>query len=254
MNRSPLLTELSQSHLLTPEREFDWLGNREVPKAAPYHMSAAAHSFFAPMHYESSYAYPLIVWMHGADSSEEELHRAMPLISTRNHVAVAPRATQASMTVRQGFSWGQSMSDLAEANERAKHCIALAKDRYNVHPDRIYIGGHAAGGTMALRIGMENPELFAGAISLGGPVPRGGCPMRNINQARKLPLMLAVSPHADSYSNEQVMADLRLLHYAGFSLSLRLYPDGDELTTTMLSDINSWVLESCFPSSTAVSS
>ncbi|HCK41013.1 MAG TPA: hypothetical protein DHW22_05215 [Planctomycetaceae bacterium] len=254
MNRSPLLQESSQSHLLAPHRDFDWMGNRKHAKTAPHHLATAAHAFFAPMHYEDGYAYPLIVWIHCANSNEEELHQAMPLVSTRNYVAVAPRGTLDSKTVPGAFTWGQSSSDLAEANERVRDCIHLAKDRYHVHPERIYIAGHAAGGTMAHRIGMENPELFAGAISLGGPVPRGGCPMRNIKQARKLPLMLAVSPQADNYSNEKVMDDLRLLHYAGFSLALRLYPEGDQLTTTMLSDVNTWIMESFCPSSTTVPS
>jgi hypothetical protein len=43
------------------------------------------------------------------------------------------------------------------------------------------------------------------------------------------------------------MADLRLLHCAGFSLALRLYPEGDELTTVMLSDVNRWIMESFCP-------
>ena len=247
MNRTPLLTKTSQSLHLTPKSNFDWLGNRESAATEPPNMPAAAHSFFAPMHYESGYAYPLIVWMHSADSNEEELYQVLPLINTRNQVAVAPRGTRASETQQGGFTWGQSTGDLAEASARVRDCIELAKDRYHVHPERIYIAGHAAGGTMAHRIGMEHPDLFAGAISLGGPVPRGACPLRNINQARKLPLLLAVSPNAKNYSNEKVMDDLRLLHYAGFSLSLRLYPEGDQLTTTMLSDVNAWVMESCIP-------
>ena len=103
---------------------------------------------------------------------------------------------------------------------------------------------------MAHRIGMEFPELFAGAISLGGPVPRGSRPLRHINRVRQLPLLLAVSPD-QNYSINKVMEDLRFLHSAGCSLNLRLYPEGDQLTTTMLSDMDCWVMEQSCPTAVA---
>jgi len=254
MNRTAPPFDASPSDLLIPYAHFDWVGRRGISASTTPSMSDAAHCLFAPVHYESRYAYPLIVWMHGEGGNEEELWQIMPLLSVRNYVAVAPRGTQDSGRLRGGFDWGQSSGDLAEANERTRHCIELAQHRYNVHPRRIFIAGYAAGGTMAHRVGMENPDLFAGAISIGGPFPQGACPLRNINQARRLPLVLAVSPDADNYSNEKVMSDLRLLHYAGFSLSLRLYPEGDGLTTAMLSDVNAWVMESFCPTTAAVSS
>lgn len=106
---------------------------------------------------------------------------------------------------------------------------------------------------MALRVGMEHPELFAGAISLGGRVPRGGHAFRRINAARSLPLMISVSPSEGEYSREQVMDDLRLLHSGGFSVSLNLYPDGDGLTDVMLADLNCWMMELACPSSVIAS-
>ncbi|MCG8447958.1 MAG: hypothetical protein MI725_00065 [Pirellulales bacterium] len=253
MNRTALLTGSPESQLLTPVSDFDWFGNHQLPASSALTTSESAQCLYSPVHYEKGYAYPLIIWMHSAESNEEELWKVMPLISMRNYVAVAPRGVQCSNKVRGGFVWGQSTDDFAEARQRVRHCLELAQHRYHVHPERIYIAGYAAGGTMALRMGMEDPDLFAGALSLGGPVPRGSRPLRNINQARKLPLLLSVSPAADSYSNDQVKEDLRLLHYAGFSLSLRLYPEGDGLTTTMLSDLNHWIMESFCPSTAASS-
>ena len=62
--------------------------------------------------------------------------------------------------------------------------------------------------------------------------------------------MLSVSP-SEQYALESVMDDLRLLHFAGFSLALRLYPEGDELTTTMLADLDCWIMDQFCP--TAIS-
>jgi phospholipase/carboxylesterase len=106
---------------------------------------------------------------------------------------------------------------------------------------------------MALRVGMEHPELFAGAISLGGRVPRGDNAFRRINAARRLPLMLAVSPCDASFTGSQVMDDLKLLHSGGFSLDLRLYPEGDSLTDVMLSDLDKWIMGRFCPTAVAAS-
>lgn len=255
MNRTSTLSDSSESRLFSSSINFDWPTNRLTPASeglplAETAMPDSAECLFSPIHYQEGYAYPLIVWMHEDDSNEEELCRAMPHISVRNYVAVSPRGTQKSKRVSSGFCWGQNEQDLAEASSRALDAVEIAREKYNVHPERIFIAGHAAGGTMALRVAMENPSVFAAAISLGGRVPRGSRPLRHINQARKLPLMISVSPEEEGYSDEQVMEDLRLLHIGGFQLSLQLYPAGDGLTTTMLSDLNEWIMQSINSEST----
>jgi len=247
MNRT-LLPQASSLVLPSPSTS-SWLKRQEFALPVEPSIPATAHSCFAPVHYEAGYAYPLIVWLHGHRSNEEELRQIMPLISVRNHIAIAPRGTERAEGAREAFGWGDSADDIAEAGERVHDCIAIAQERFNVHPDRIFVAGHSAGGTMAHRLGMEFPERFAGAISLGGRVPRGMRLLKNINRARRLPLLLSVSPtiesdvegHVENYSTQQVISDLRFLHSAGLTLSLRLYPEGDELTTVMFSDLNNWL-------------
>ncbi len=252
MNRTPLPTQTT-TQLLTPSFEREWLGESELPEAVVLRRADATRSFFAPVHYEHGYAYPLIVWLHGPASNETEVSKALPLISMRNYVAVAPRGTESFGDAAKGFGWGESLDDLAEAGERVMQCINEAQERFNIHPDRIFVAGYSEGGTMALRMGLENPDQFAGAISLGGPVPSGGCLLRRINEARKLPLLLSVSPD-QRYPLDRVMDNVRLLHLAGSSLSLRLYPEGDELTDLMMSDVDNWIMERVCPAPSPVAS
>lgn len=258
-------SSLTNSQIVPSQDIANWFDRQEFALPAEQSVTAVAHSCFAPMHYQSGYAYPLIVWMHGPGSNEDELSQVMPLISTRNHVAIAPRGTHSAprgtRPVKGGFGsyhWEHSADAIAEAGERAADCIAIAKERFNIHPDRIFIAGHSTGGTMAHRLAIEFPEQFAGAISLGGEVPRGSHLLKNINQARQLPLMLAVSPaeesDVESYSINRVMDDLRFLHCAGLSLSLQLYPEGDELTTVMFKDLNTWVMEHFCPTNATTAS
>ena len=233
------------------QEEYDWLGQGYFDTSPNLCESQTAESFFAPTNYKENYPYPLIVWLHGPRSCELELNQVMPLISCQNYVAAAPRGTKRHSGKQFRFGWCESPEAIADACHRVVGCIESAQNRYHIHRERIFLAGVAEGGTMAYRVGLEMPELFAAAISLAGPVPRGGRPFKNINRSRKLQLMLSVSPNQD-YSLQAVMDDVKHLHAAGCRLDLRLHPDGDQLTTEMLKDMNQWVLEHACPKSIIV--
>jgi phospholipase/carboxylesterase len=55
-------------------------------------------------------------------------------------------------------------------------------------------------------------------------------------------VLLATARRSTRYPEAQVCRDLRLLHSAGVSVTLRQYPGGDELTTTMLADLDRWMM------------
>ena len=201
------------------------------------------HSLFVPLHYEKGYAYPLLVWLHGDGDNERQLKRVMPGISLRNHVAVAPRGTSASDVVDNAFCWRQSEADVIEAQWRLTSCIETVQNRYNIHAGRVFLGGYADGGTMALRLALRMPRICAGVVSVGGALPTSHAPLVNIERARGLSVMLMQGEASTDYSSTQLCGDLRLLHAAGISVAVRQYPAEDELTTKMLSDIDSWMME-----------
>ena len=93
----------------------------------------APQAVFSPMHYESGYAYPLVVWLHGDGDDERQLRRVMPIVSMRNFVAVAPRGTVSGPSPEQGasdspgFGWEQSESHIEEAADRVFDSVAFAR-------------------------------------------------------------------------------------------------------------------------------
>jgi hypothetical protein len=72
-----------------------------------------------------------------------------------------------------------------------------------------------------------------------------------VNEARRLPLLLASCSDSRSYPQARVANDLRLLHAAGFSLGLRQYPGEHELTTVMLADMDRWLMAQVCPQTTS---
>ncbi len=214
----------------------------------------STNSLFAPLHYESGYAYPLIVWLHGHGGDERHLLRVMPLVSMRNYVAVAPRGT---IVAGQGpspaecYGWQQSEEHVHEAEQRIFDAIELTAQRFHVDRQRVFLGGFDSGGTMAFRVAMSRPASFAGVLSLGGAFPTGRTPLAKLTESRRLPIFMAVGRYSGFYTPAAVCDDLRLLHAAGLSITLREYPCGHELAPQMLMDVNRWIMDQLVSSSSA---
>lgn len=199
------------------------------------------------MHYEPGYAYPLVIWLHGAWGDEGQLRQVMPKISLRNYVAIAPRGTCAVYAERVSYCWRQTSDAVEAAETYVFDCIEIARGRFNIHPDRVFLAGVGCGGTMALRIAWEHPSRFAGVATFGGSLPTRDRPLRNVNALRQLPCFVAAGRTSRDYPEAAVCRDLRLLHAAGCTVALRQYPCGDELTTTMLADLNRWMMDIVCP-------
>jgi phospholipase/carboxylesterase len=201
------------------------------------------HCLFTPLHYERNYAYPLIVWLHGPEDDEQQVTRVMPLVSTRNYVAVAPRGTLGCLGEAGGYRWSQKSEHIALADERVLAAVADARRWLNVAPARIFVAGFDCGGTMAFRMAFNHPDLFAGVLSIGGAFPSNHRPLARLQAARRLRVFLATGRDSSYYPQDQVCETLRLFHSAGLSVNLRQYPCGDDLTTNMLSDMDRWIME-----------
>ena len=215
--------------------------------ASRFHQRVPLHQFFIPLHYENNYAYPLFVWLHGPRSNEQEMNHVMPHLSLRNYVGLSLRGVVTDDVLdRYGettFTWDQEPASIDYAAEDILSCIDLAKERFHIAANRVFLVGNDVGGTMALRLALSMPEHFNGVVSIGGSLPQSNAPFRRIIQARSLPILIAQGRDSDVYLTDQVCRDLRLLHSAGCSVALRQYPCEQEVTTQMLADVNAWMME-----------
>jgi len=207
-------------------------------------------SVFSPMHYEPGYAYPLIIWLHEEGEDEHAIKEVMPQISMRNYLAIGVRGTLVHeadghdpSNAESGYTWRQNLDHTYLAQHRVLEAIEHVRDRFNIREDRIFLAGRGAGGTMAFRLAMREPELFAGVISLGGAFPQGDAPLARISEARQLPLFIAASCDDEAYPAEAVCDDLRLLYAAGMSVTLRHYPEDEPYRDQIMGDIDRWIME-----------
>ena len=195
------------------------------------------------MHYERGYAYPLVVWMHGAAGSESELRHVMPRVSTRNYVAIAPRGPTPDRRHTGRYDWRQTVDAIEASEALVAHCLAAAAGQFNVHPRRVFLAGCGSGGTMAVRLAWNDPARYAGVVSINGPLPASLRPLRQINHLRRVPCLLMTTRDSRLYPPARVCSDLRLLHSAGCTVALRQYPGVDEVTQDMLKDMDRWLME-----------
>lgn len=213
--------------------EWSWDGSPAAPAADP---NTAA---FTPLAYEAGYAYPLIVWLHGEGADERSLPKVMQHVSVRNFVAVAPRGVAGDGVA----GWDQAASTIEAAEDAVFAAIDGARERFSLHPQRLFLAGSGAGGTMAMRIGLRHPNRFAGVATLDGPLPTGQAPLGRVNELRKLPLLLSATRESPAYTETNVCHDLTLLHSAGCRVAIRQYAGSDDLTDAMLADLNRWAME-----------
>ena len=215
---------------------------------------------FSPIHYEPKYAYPLIVWFHSPGADEKELFRVMPQISLRNYVAVAPRGLTFEenggnqshrFSSVEGFvsrfaplyDWSENAPSLDEIETRVFEAIGHAQLRCRLAPDRVFLAGVGAGGTMALRMGARHPEAFAGVISFSGRFPFSPFSLTKWDSLRRLPMMIALGAKNPVFPPNAVNQQLRLFHTAGMSVSIRQYKTASDLVPQMLKDANQWMMD-----------
>ncbi len=200
---------------------------------------------FCPLNYESKYAYPLLVWLHSQGEDETQLRQVMPLISLRNYIGIAVRGVERLSLPggSMGFGWKFRRGDFAASGERVLWAVDRAENRFHVSHRRVFLAGCGTGGTMAMRIAMQHPERFAGVLSMFGGFPRGQMPLTRLACARKVPVFLASGRDCVHYPPLSVCEDLRLLHAAGMSVSMRQYPGGDTLSALVLGDVDRWIME-----------
>lgn len=201
-------------------------------------------ALFTPLHYEANYAYPLLIWLHGPGENELQLRRLMPLLSLRNYVAVGLRGTMrdAQALRPDSYTWSQQPAHVSQAAERLAAGMALACQRFHVHPRRMFVAGFGTGGTMAYRLALLYPDRFAGVLSLCGEFPRGQGALRRFHAARRLAVFVGCGRYSTLYSDAMAAEDLRLLFAAGMQVELRQYPCRQELCPAMLTDMDRWIM------------
>ncbi|OYP35236.1 alpha/beta hydrolase [Rhodopirellula sp. MGV] len=202
-------------------------------------------SYFVPLHYEANYQYPLIVWLHSDGFNENQVNHVMPHISTRNYLATGIRAPRAADASGHRYAWGNSEATVEQVRHSVIAAVSQARERYNVHAGRIVLAGYREGGSMALKMALSYPSLFAAAISLGGEfcMPEfSNAELQQLKQQR-VAMLWQHAVQRDGYCYDVIAKQINNAASIDAQLEVRQYVNDDEMDTVVLSDLDRWVME-----------
>lgn len=213
----------------SPQRaEGEWAGLAGDVSTSPVDAARSRPDrVFMPTGYEPGYAYPLLVWLPDREGARFDLGRVMTRVSLRNHVAVEP-------------AMGEPGIDVEAAVWQA---IDRIRDRVRIHPQRIFLLGQGRGGTEAFRIACRHATAFAGVVSIGGAFPHGEGLFGRLDEVRRLPMLFCCRRESPAEVLRPTDATLRLFHAAGAMLAMRIYPGRNDLSKTILGDVNRWLMD-----------
>lgn len=199
------------------------------------------YSIQLPEHYEARYAYPLIVWFHGDNSSEAELSSVLPKISDRNFIGVALRGNVAE---KSGFSWSTSEAEFSALRNDVEAVARNLRRQYHIHSERIYLAGFGSGASAAFNLFLHKPEWFGGAACLCGSFSNVQVPSTGFGELQNKRLLLATTVGNRSIGVRDVVTAGRMLYSSGMQIGTRVYQEpGTVPSGKMFSDINHWLME-----------
>lgn len=224
-----------------------------VPKPNPPSVSVATgpqlspkidrpRRFFLPNRYEPNYRYPLIVWLHGDGSNENEVSQVLPYVSTQNYIGVGIRGSRSVDPVGRRFDWAFSRAAASRCEDAVFQAIDDATERYSVHPERVFLAGYGNGGMMARRVSLCHGNAFAGCISLGGRFPSGGGIFSNLAASRTVRHFWGVAVNNPSISHNDFASDIEMVASARLKMDVRRYTTDDEMDRSVLLDIDKWMM------------
>lgn len=202
---------------------------------------------FAPLHYESGYKYPLLVWIPDNLESNSVLQEIMPLVSLRNYVAVQPSFQSAKGATTKEiapFVLQTEESPLEATAESVDLAIRYACEQFNVCKEKVFLIGQGRGGSIAIELAWQSPERFAGAVSIDGHIPVNGPGLAGLGiHHRNLPLLLQHDASSTHYNHHSFCDDMRLCHIAGIPATFHHFPESQNRIHHKLARCNRWLMD-----------
>ncbi len=154
---------------------------------APCVIETGDYHMMTPPGWDGTSPLPALVWFHGHNSKASSIFRSGGLRSdfvNEGYALIAPNGA------KRGGSNTQSWPGRITSTGRDDVAFTLAvledaKTRLPIDPERIYVAGFSAGGSMAWMMGCYAAEHFAGVVSVSGalrrPIPQTTCPAGPFN-------------------------------------------------------------------------
>lgn len=218
-------------------------GSAQVSDAEPN--VASDSSVYVPEYYEENYAYPLVVWVERGQTALQGLQHVMPVISNRNYFGLSFDVDSLALEAEFNREEG-SPCDTADLADCLRDQIRQLRRKFHIHSERIFLAGFGEGGTIAVELGLSRPEWFAGIVSLAGRLPNSPRLLHRYADLRGKRVLLGAGSRDRKTPLRETVRLSRLLHAAGMKVCTRIHETGHQITRTMLTDIDRWIMQEIY--------
>ncbi len=229
---------------------------------------------FVPQRYEPNYAYPLLVLLHARGGDEQQMVRSMPAMSWRNYVGLSLRGPE--VVLRKGLPSGHGWGPEFGRRERTSNVFTVpdheifrrqlasvephpvdaledgifaavrqTRRALHGHSERIFLVGVGEGAAVAYRMAMSHPERFAGVVAINGWLPGGFRPLARAKDCRGLRVLVVHGEWNGRVPVEHARKTVSLLRNGGLNVAFQSYPCAHRLTSHMLADVDTWLINQC---------
>lgn len=199
------------------------------------------HAIALPDAYEPGYAYPLIVWFHGTDGTEDEVFDVLPQISERNYLALAIRG---NLPTEEGARWASSVDGVVALARKIEQTVARMQQSFNINPQRVYLAGRGTGGSTALELLLAHPQSFAGAASFQSDFPQLEAPLAQFRGLRGRRMLLTTTYDCPDVKIGELVAAGRKFYSAGMQVGTRVYQQTEAAAESkMFRDLDRWIMD-----------
>ena len=162
-----------------------------------------------PQDYDKSRSYPLLVFLHGAQSNPAEFRDFLEaeLMDTEYFILCPPGGLLITTTT---YTWNP-----ATDTERILKCIDATVAKYNIDRSRIYLGGFSAGAVMTYVVGLQNPGRFAGLLPCSGALQQQYLTPELLKAAQAVPVFMIQGTQDDAGLVRLAQATLKTLRDNG---------------------------------------
>lgn len=238
-------------------------------------VAPSVEATFIPQRYEPNYPYPLLVLLHGRGGDEQQLVRMLPTMSWRNYVGLGLRGPEVvhRRGVPAGYDWGTpfhrprrgrilsssspspdtfrqvmdhgAADDIDRLEDHVFHAVRQTRRALHIHSERIFLVGCGEGAALAYRLGLTYPERFAGVVAINGWLPTGFRPLARWDACRGLRVLVVHGMWNSRMPAHDARREVMMLRAGGLRIAYQTYPTAHRLTTPMLSDVDTWLINQC---------
>ena len=188
---------------------------------------------------------PLLIFLHGRGTDEEDLLGLAPMLDERLFIvsARAPFPFEYG-----GFTWYDiTTSEVPDSTRFRESCDRLhqflldVRTGYPVDPARVILFGFSMGCVMSLAMALSSPDLVRGVSANSGYVPEGTHLKFRWQELQSVDFFVTHGIHDPVIPVALARRAEKLLKASNAALTYREYPAGHELTQEGLRETGDWI-------------